>query len=493
KFYGYVEQIESWLSSKEAFLANEDLGDSVSSVESLQRKHAQFEKALEAQMEKINEMASFAQQLTQNKHYDSENISSRCQAVLRRKQRLLENAAARRHLLEESRLLQKFLKNSFEVAAWINEKNSIAQDDSWKDPSNLQTKLQRHQAFQAEIMANRNHLDSIKSEGEKMLHERHYAPEAIQSRLQEMEELWEELLASCQDKWTKLQDAYKGLHFQRNVEDMEKWLEGVENDLKAPYNDNDLVVLNSHLKKQEELEEDIAAHRDRLQELVVTAQQFQKEKHFLADELEEKVDELVQRYKRLRDPLQERRGSLEASRLQYQFFRDVDEELAWVREKLPMASSKDYGQSLVTIQSLQEKHQNLENEINSRDALTKAVISTGQKLVRGGHSASRKILEHLKELETSVETLKAEAQERRQRLMQSYEAHLFLNELLEVEAWLAERSFILETSDYGKNEESTQVLLRKLEATKLDMDSFGLRIEKIQETGASLINKDSPE
>ncbi|NWX12365.1 SPTN5 protein, partial [Aegotheles bennettii] len=493
KFYGLVEQIESWLSSKEAFLANEDLGDSVSSVESLQRKHTQFEKALEAQMEKIDEMASFAQQLTQNKHYDSDNITNRCQTVLRRKEKLLENAAARRHLLEESRLLQKLLRNSFEVAAWINEKNSIAQDDSWKDPSNLQTKLQKHQTFQAEIMANRNRLDSIKSEGEKMLHGRHYAPEAIQSRLQEMEELWEELLASCQDKRAKLQDAYKGLHFQRSVEDMEKWLEDVENELKVPYSTNDLVVLNSHLKKQEEMEEDIAGHWDRLQEIVVTAQQFQKEKHFLADELEERVDQLVQRYKSLRGPLQERRASLEASRLQYQFFQDVDEELAWVHEKIPMASSRDYGQSLVTVQSLQEKHQNLENEISSRDALTKAVLSTGQKLVRGGHPASRKIMEHLKELETSVETLKTEAQERRQRLMQSYEAHLFLNELLEVEAWLAERSFILETSDYGKNEESTQALLRKLEATKLDMDGFRPRIEKVQKTGASLINKASPE
>ncbi|XP_040455901.1 spectrin beta chain, non-erythrocytic 5 isoform X2 [Falco naumanni] len=493
KFYGYVEQTESWLSSKEAFLANEDLGDSVSSVESLQRKHTQFEKTLEAQMEKIDEMASFAQQLMQNKHYDSDNITNRCRAVLRRKEKLLENAAARRHLLEESRLLQKLLRNSFEVAAWINEKNSIAKDDSWKDPSNLQTKLQKHQTFQAEIMANRNRLDSIRSEGEKMLRERHYAPEAIQSRLEEMEELWEELLASCQDKQAKLQDAYKGLYFQRSLEDMEKWLEDVENELKAPYSSSDLVVLNSHLKKQEELEEDIAGHRDRLQELVDTAQQFQKEKHFLADELEEKVDQLVQRYKSLRDPLQERRGSLEASRLQYQLFRDVDEELAWVHEKLPMASSRDYGQSLATVQSLQEKHQNLENEISSRDALTKAVLSTGQKLVRGGHSASRKIMERLKELETSVETLKAEAQERRQRLMQSYEAHLFLNELLEVEAWLAERSFILEISDHGKNEESTQALLRKLEATKLDMDGFRPRIEKVQETGASLINKDSPE
>lgn len=42
-----------------------------------------------------------------------------------------------------------------------------------------------------------------------MLREKHYAPEAIQSRLQEMEELWEELLASCQEKRAKLQDTYK--------------------------------------------------------------------------------------------------------------------------------------------------------------------------------------------------------------------------------------------------------------------------------------------
>lgn len=42
-----------------------------------------------------------------------------------------------------------------------------------------------------------------------MLREGHYAPEAIQSRLQEMEELWDELLGNCHEKRTKLQDAYK--------------------------------------------------------------------------------------------------------------------------------------------------------------------------------------------------------------------------------------------------------------------------------------------
>ncbi|CAI5763945.1 spectrin beta chain, non-erythrocytic 5 [Podarcis lilfordi] len=492
-FLGCVEQNESWLSSKEAFLANKDLGDSVSSVESLHQKHMQFEKALETQLEKIDMMASRAQQLRDSQHYDSENIMNKCQAVLRRKERLLEVALARRRLLEQSWLLQKFLRDSFEVAAWMNEKNSIALDESWRDPSNLQAKLQKQQTFQAEIVANRSHLDSIKAEGEKMIQEGHCASDAIQSRLQEIDELWDELLQNCHEKRRKMQDAYKALRFLRTVDDVEKWLEDLESEMKAPEGSNNLLVLNDLLKKQEELEESFISYRDQVQGLINAVQEFQQEKHFLADEIEERVDHVVHRYKSLREPLQERRGGLEASRLQYQFVQDVSEELTWIHEKLSLASSRDYGQSLTTVQRLQEKHQNLENEISSHNALTKAVISTGQKLVKGGHSASRDIMEQVKELEVSLDNLKGEAQERRKRLMQSYEAQHFLTELLEVESWVAERGLLLETPDYGRNEESTQALLRKVEAAKLDLEGFKPRMEKLRETGMRLSTSDNPE
>ncbi|XP_053169097.1 spectrin beta chain, non-erythrocytic 5 [Hemicordylus capensis] len=493
KYFGYVEENESWISSKEAFIANKDLGDSVSSVESLQQKHMQFEKALETQLEKIDLMASFAQQLRDSKHYDSENIMNKCQAVLRRKERLLEIALARRRLLEESWLLQKFLRNSFEVAAWMSEKNSIALDESWRDLSNLQAKLQKHQTFQAEIVANRNRLDSIKAEGEKMLQEEHYAPEAIQSRLQEIDELWDQLLENCHEKRRKMQDAYKALHFLRIVDDVDNWLGDLESEMKAPEGRNNLLVLDDLLKKQEELEDDFSGHRDQLQGLINTVQEFQQEKHFLADEIEERVDHVVHRYKSLREPLQERHGCLEASRLQYQFLQDINEELTWIHEKMPLASSRDFGQSLTTVQSLQEKHQNLENEISSHDALTKAVISTGQKLVKAGHFASHDIMEQVKELELSLESLKDEAQERRKRLIQSYEAQHFLTELLEVESWMTERGLALEITDYGRNEESTQALLRKVEAAKLDLEGFKPRIEKLRETGTYLLTSDNPE
>ncbi|KAL8169451.1 UNVERIFIED_CONTAM: hypothetical protein K2H54_049354 [Gekko kuhli] len=114
-------------------------------------------------------------------------------------------------------------------------------------------------------------------------------------------------------------------------------------------------------------------------------------------------------------------------------------------------------------------HMNLENEINSRDALTKAVISTGRKLVKGGHSASQHIMEKVKELETASENLK------------------------EVESWLAEKVLVLDLPDYGQNEECTRALLRRVEAVKLDLGGFESRIEKLKETGNCLLACDNPD
>ncbi|OCT68556.1 spectrin beta chain, non-erythrocytic 5 [Xenopus laevis] len=489
-FFGLVDQNESWLNSKEAFLANDDLGDSVASVENLQRKHEIFEKALDAQMDNIDEMETFARELQENQHYDSENIANKCQAVLERKKKLLHTAESHKRKLEESRQLQKFLRNSYEVGAWMLGKNTIAMDNSWRDPSNLQAKLQKHQTFEAEIKANRNRLDDIKSDGEKMLQEHHYASDIIYTRLQEMEELWEELLEKCTEKAAKLQEAYKALQFQRSLEDSEKWLDQVEAKLEAANKGKDLMTL----EKLGELEEDITSHGERLQVLANKAREFRQEGHFLADAIDDRIRIIIHRYKSLGEPLQECRATLEAKKLLDQFFRDVDDELAWIKEKMPLASSKECGQSLTTAQALLEKHQNLENEISSRETLTKAVMGTGRKLVKGNHFASHEIEDRLQQLEVAAETLKAEAERRRKRLNQACEAQQFLTELLEAEAWLAERGFVIKSTDNGKNEESTQALLRKLDTTRRDLDGFAHRINKLIDTGKGLqSDSDNPE
>ena len=65
----------------QAFLANEDLGDSQDSVEALMKKHEDFEKSLAAQEEKIKALDEFACKLIENEHYASEDVSARRTAV----------------------------------------------------------------------------------------------------------------------------------------------------------------------------------------------------------------------------------------------------------------------------------------------------------------------------------------------------------------------------------------------------------------------------
>jgi hypothetical protein len=46
------------------------------------------------------------------------------------------------------------------VTGWINEKMIVATDENYRDASNLQGKLQKHQAFTGEIQANKKMVDS---------------------------------------------------------------------------------------------------------------------------------------------------------------------------------------------------------------------------------------------------------------------------------------------------------------------------------------------
>ena len=49
-----AEQAESWMAKREAFLSSEDVGSSLDAVEALIKKHEDFDKSLQAQVNSSN-------------------------------------------------------------------------------------------------------------------------------------------------------------------------------------------------------------------------------------------------------------------------------------------------------------------------------------------------------------------------------------------------------------------------------------------------------
>ena len=70
-----------------------------------------------------------------------------------------------------------------------------------------------------------------------------------------------------------------------------------------------------------------------------------------------RLEGVCHRFAKLSLPSSERRRQLEDSLRLQQFSRDVEDELAWIKERWPLAESANYGKSLVGVQNLQKKHQ----------------------------------------------------------------------------------------------------------------------------------------
>uniref|UniRef100_A0A673AKM1 Spectrin alpha chain, non-erythrocytic 1 n=1 Tax=Sphaeramia orbicularis TaxID=375764 RepID=A0A673AKM1_9TELE len=493
-FYRDTEQVDNWMSKQEAFLLNEDLGDSLDSVEALLKKHEDFEKSLSAQEEKITALDEFATKLIQNNHYAKEDVATRRDALLSRRNALHERAQSRRAALEDSFHLQQFFRDSDELKSWINEKMKTATDEAYKDPSNLQGKVQKHQAFEAELSANQSRIDALQKSGQELLDGKHYASTEVAGRMEEVSTQWKKLLEATELKGTsiKLREANQQQQFNRNVEDIELWLYEVEGHLASDDYGKDLTSVQNLQKKHALLEADVAAHQDRIDGITIQARQFQEAGHFDADNIRKKQEALVVRYEALREPMAARKQKLSDSLRLQQLFRDVEDEETWIREKEPIAASTNRGKDLIGVQNLLKKHQALQAEITGHEPRIKAVTQKGEAMVEEGHFAGEDVKAKLAELHGRWDTLKGKASQRRQDLEDSLQAQQYFADANEAESWMREKEPIVGSVDYGKDEDSAEALLKKHEALMSDLSAYGSSIQALKEQAQSCRQQVAP-
>lgn len=65
----------------------------------------------------------------------------------------------------------------------------------------------------------------------------------------------------------------------------------------------------------------------------------------------------MRRFAKIQEPLVKRREQLEKVKFIHQFVRDVEDEKLWIEEKMPLATSSNVGNSLLSVQLLEKKNQ----------------------------------------------------------------------------------------------------------------------------------------
>ena len=91
-----------------------------------------------------------------------------------------------------------------------------------------QAKIQKHQAFEAEVAAHSNAIVVLDNTGMEMVNQDHFQKTAIIQRLEELHRLWDLLLSKLAEKGLRLQQALVLVQFLRQSDEVLFWI-------KVPY------------------------------------------------------------------------------------------------------------------------------------------------------------------------------------------------------------------------------------------------------------------
>lgn len=138
------------------------------------------------------------------------------------------------------------------------------------------------------------------------------------------------------------------------------------------------------------LETELTQCTQRVDDLVGQSQNL-SDGHFDSESIKENALASQKRLKGLYEPAQKRRAALEEALEFYKFRFELDTELQWIKEHLPLASSDELGQDLHQAQLLHKKHKKLEAEILGHQPVIDKSLEHGQALIDEKHPEHKQV------------------------------------------------------------------------------------------------------
>merc|ERR1719479_262374 len=488
-----AKQAEVLLSQQEHLLSKDETPQNLEQAECLIKKHEALLTTMEANDDKVNGVLQFAQRLVSEQHFASEKIAKKAEDISERRNTNHEMALAQLEKLRDQLLLHQFLQDCEELHDWIQEKNVLVQEDTYRSAKTIHSKWTRHQAFQSEIACNKERLDQVENSGAELLKTKAEMSEVIQEKLSQLSNEFDKLQTDTQEKGEKLFDAKRADLYEQSCDDIDCFVKDLEEQIKNEPVGNDLTSVNILMQKQQMIETQMLIKSQQVTELDSQADHLARMTPEKQEEIDQKKEAVAKKFASIIEPLEVRKKELEVKKEVFQFMRDVEDENIWMEEKMNLVTSEELGSSLQDVNMLIKKNKTLKGEIDNHEPRILGVCATGDKLIDEGHPDSTEFTRKIDELMEKLEHLKHNLEARNVKLLRSEKVQQFFFDANEAEAWMSEQELYMMVEDRGKDEFSAQNLMKKHEALEAAVADYSENVRQLGEVARQLTAESHPQ
>uniref|UniRef100_A0A8C4YQ64 Spectrin beta, non-erythrocytic 4 n=1 Tax=Gopherus evgoodei TaxID=1825980 RepID=A0A8C4YQ64_9SAUR len=439
---------EAWLGENQRLVAQDNFGYDLPAVEAAMKKHEAIEADVSSYEERIQVVVELALALEAEGYYDVRRVSAQKGSILRQWGLLTELVAARRARLEQSLALQTIFQEMVYMIDWMEE---------------------------------------MQVGGEGVVPQQ----DGCNPQLVSLATCLEELCQRAAQRRTELEASRQLWACFQELEEAEAWVREKEQILASKPCGKDLSSVLQLSGQHKLMLGELGGRRALLHQAVKKGEQLLATQRPGAAQLQEKLREVRQRWKKLEEVTGTHQQKLQEALSFYQFSAETDDLLAWLQDTYRLASSDDFGHDEYSSQALLRKHAAMAQELERHRA---PVLALRAQLARLAPQHHQVLDVQIRIVE--VEQLYGEVAEvavlRHQWLQDALAVYRMFGEVRACEGWLDEKEQWLSGMHVPQELEDVEVVQHRFESLDQEMNSVMGRILDVNETVQQLVEGDHP-
>uniref|UniRef100_A0A915EMN4 Spectrin beta chain n=1 Tax=Ditylenchus dipsaci TaxID=166011 RepID=A0A915EMN4_9BILA len=341
-FYKKADVRDAWLKEIINVLKSFEFSATISKVEAATKMLRNISTEAGPKTDRFKMLSQMSNELQRDNYHGNESIRQREREIIDRWNYFLAMLHQR----------EKELSGLKELTTLVRDFDTLSSELNQALPS-------------ANINANGEWLKNIKQQSLEYIKNKGEKYDVLQQKLDAVEQQFEHLVGLCRERKAALNRAKEYFQFVQNFEEEMNWLAEKQELCVAMLKNKDIAVNVAHATRQYKvLESEMQAHWQRSKGVIKTGERILPNIS-LKDDIQMKISALQSRWEQLRATSAQLLKWLEEAEQANLYFQDANDTESWIKEKMHLARSDDYGRDLGASESLFSRHCRLEGEIQA--------------------------------------------------------------------------------------------------------------------------------
>ncbi|XP_050989973.1 spectrin beta chain, erythrocytic isoform X2 [Labeo rohita] len=487
---------ETWLQENQRLVTQDNFGYDLPAVEAAKKKHDAIETDIAAYEDRVQALVALSKELEAERYHDAKRIDARKDNILRLWDYLQELLKARRGRLDMNLTLQKIFQEMLHIISWMDEmKSRLLSPDFGKHLLEVEDLLQKHLLLEADIALQAERVRSANAAALKFANGDSYKPcdpQVIRDRVQHLDLCYQELCALAAQRKTRLEQSRRLWNFLWEIAELESWIREKEHIFSSLDYGKDLTSVLILQSKHSVFEDELAARRDNLKQVMDEGESMIQAKHLGSPKVQQRMDDVQNQWQQLEELAAFRKQNLQDTQCFFQFQGDADDLKAWLVDAMRQMSSDDIGHDEYTTQRLLKKHRDLRDEAAKNgatiDALSKQANALPEELRNTPDIQGR--LNDIRDMYIELLTL---ADLRQKKLDDTMALYTIFSETDACELWMSQKETWLVGLETPENLEDLEVVQNRLSILAQEMGNMQARVDNVNKAAKQLEDSRHPQ